>query len=156
LRCSRATRSSSPSHGRAASRWNTGEPCLLRVFPLQLLLQIPGVDSWIQVSFSRIKTGGEGVLKVTYGTSRNFKGLLAKIGIIQQASQWWDFVLPVLTHSLTHGDEPYLRSCKLCSHSRTSQRFMEPDCSLPRSQEPSTSPDTQPDRSNPHHPILPL
>jgi hypothetical protein len=33
--------------------------------------------------------------------------------------------------SLTHGAEPFLRSCQLCSHSRTSQHFMEPEGSLP-------------------------
>jgi hypothetical protein len=49
-----------------------------------------------------------------------------------------------LTHSLTHGAEPFLRSCQLCSHSRTSQRFMEPEDSLPRSQEPSTGPYPEP------------
>jgi hypothetical protein len=35
------------------------------------------------------------------------------------------------THSLTHGAEPFLRSCPLCSHSRNSQHFMEPEGSLP-------------------------
>jgi hypothetical protein len=47
--------------------------------------------------------------------------------------------------------EPFLRSCQLCSHSRTCQRFMEPEGSLPRSQEPSTGPYPEPDRSNPYH-----
>jgi hypothetical protein len=61
-----------------------------------------------------------------------------------------------LTHSLTHGAEPFLRSCQLCSYSRTSQPFMEPEGSLPRSQEPSTSPYPESDRSNPYHPILSL
>jgi hypothetical protein len=28
---------------------------------------------------------------------------------------------------LTHGAERFLRSCQLCSHSRTSQRFIEPE-----------------------------
>jgi hypothetical protein len=55
--------------------------------------------------------------------------------------------------SLTHGAEPFLRSCQLCSHSRTSHRFMEPEGSLPRPQEPSTGPCAEPDRSNPYHPI---
>jgi hypothetical protein len=41
---------------------------------------------------------------------------------------------------LTHRVEPFLRSCQLCSYSRTSQHFMEPECSLPWSQEPSTGP----------------
>jgi hypothetical protein len=61
-----------------------------------------------------------------------------------------------LTHSLTHGAEPFLRSCQLCSHSTTSQRFREPEGSLPPSQKPSTGPYHEPDRSNPYHPILSL
>jgi hypothetical protein len=54
-----------------------------------------------------------------------------------------------LSHSLTHGAEPFLRSCQLCSHSRTFQWFMEPEGPLPRSQEPSTIPYPAPNRSNP-------
>jgi hypothetical protein len=56
-------------------------------------------------------------------------------------------------HSLTHRAEPFLRSRQLCSHSRTSQHFMEPEGSFPSSQEPSTGPHSEPDRSNPYHPI---
>jgi hypothetical protein len=58
------------------------------------------------------------------------------------------------TVSLTHGAEPFLRSCQLCSYSRTSQYFMEPEGSLPCSQEPTTGPHPEPDQSNPYHPIL--
>jgi hypothetical protein len=43
-----------------------------------------------------------------------------------------------LTHSLTHGAEPFLRNRQLCSYSSTFQHFMEPEGSLPCSQEPST------------------
>jgi hypothetical protein len=57
-------------------------------------------------------------------------------------------------HSLTHGAKPFLRSCQLCSYSRSSQRFMEPEGSLPCSQEPSTGPHSEPDQSNSYHPIL--
>jgi hypothetical protein len=39
---------------------------------------------------------------------------------------------------------------------KMSQRFMEPEGSLPPSQEPSAGPYPEPDRSNPHHPILSL
>jgi hypothetical protein len=39
---------------------------------------------------------------------------------------------------LTYGAESFLRGCKLCSYSRTSQHFMEPEGSLPCSQEPDT------------------
>jgi hypothetical protein len=60
----------------------------------------------------------------------------------------------IITHSLTHGAEPFLRSCQLCSYSRTSQHFMEPEGSLLCSQEPSTGPYPEPDQSNLYHPIL--
>jgi hypothetical protein len=43
-----------------------------------------------------------------------------------------------ITHSLTYGAEPFLKSCQMCSYSRTSQHFIEPEGSLPCSQEPST------------------
>jgi hypothetical protein len=46
----------------------------------------------------------------------------------------------LLTWVLTHGAEPFLRSRQLCSHSRTSQHFTEPEGSTPCSQEPSTDP----------------
>jgi hypothetical protein len=52
-----------------------------------------------------------------------------------------------------HGSEAFFRSCKLCSHSRTSHHSMEPEGSLPCSKEPSTDPHPEPDRSSPYHPI---
>jgi hypothetical protein len=50
-------------------------------------------------------------------------------------------VLP--SHSL-HGVEPFIRSRQSSRCSRTSQLFMEPNGSLPCSQEPSTGPYTAP------------
>jgi hypothetical protein len=46
--------------------------------------------------------------------------------------------------SLTRGAETFLRSRQLCSYSRTSQHFMEPEGSSPYSQEPSTGPYPEP------------
>jgi hypothetical protein len=60
----------------------------------------------------------------------------------------------IFTYVLTYEAEPFLRSCQLCSYSRTSQHFMELQGSLPCSQEPSTGPYPERDRSGPYHPIL--
>jgi hypothetical protein len=61
-----------------------------------------------------------------------------------------------ITYLFTCGTEPFLRSCQLGSHSRTSQDFMEHVDLLPCSQEPSTGPYPEPDRSSPYHPIISL
>jgi hypothetical protein len=60
------------------------------------------------------------------------------------------------TISLTHGDEPFLGTRQLCSNSRTSQHFTEPEGSLPSWQDPSSSPYLESYQTNPYHPILSL
>jgi hypothetical protein len=55
-----------------------------------------------------------------------------------------------------HGPEPFLRSLQLCSYSRTSEHFMEPESSLPCSQEPSTGHYPEQDQSSPFHLSLSL
>jgi hypothetical protein len=44
-----------------------------------------------------------------------------------------------LTYLITYGAEPFLRSRQFCSPSRTSQHFMEPEGSVPCSQDPYQS-----------------
>jgi hypothetical protein len=57
---------------------------------------------------------------------------------------------------LTYGVEPSLRSCQMCSPSRTSHHFMKPEGSLPCSQELSTGPYPKPNRSSPYHLSYPI
>jgi hypothetical protein len=59
-------------------------------------------------------------------------------------------------HSLTHRAGPFLGIRQFCSYSRNSQHFMEPEDSLPCSQEASRGPYPEPDQSNPYHNILSL
>jgi hypothetical protein len=55
-----------------------------------------------------------------------------------------------------YGTEHYSIGRQLCSHSRASQHFMEPEGSSPHSQELSIGSYSEPDQSSPHHRILSL
>jgi hypothetical protein len=54
-----------------------------------------------------------------------------------------------------YGADHYWRDYNLCSHSRTFQDFMEPEGSIPLSQEVSTGPYREPVHSIPPYPISP-
>jgi hypothetical protein len=64
--------------------------------------------------------------------------------------------LPFTDWLTSRSCELFLRSHQSRSFSRISQRFMEPEGSIPCSQEPSTAPYREPDQSSPYHPILSL
>jgi hypothetical protein len=72
---------------------------------------------------------------------------------INQNSDVWEQQWTINTNYI-HGAEPFSRSRQLCSYSRTAQHFMEPESSLPCSQEPSIGPYLEPDQSSPYHPIV--
>jgi hypothetical protein len=73
--------------------------------------------------------------------------------IISLSNKVHPYLGKYLTNSLTHGAEPVLRRYQLCSSSRISQHFMEPEGLLSCLQESSTGLHPQPDRSSPYHPI---
>jgi hypothetical protein len=52
--------------------------------------------------------------------------------------------------------QSFLKNRQWCSYSRISQHFMEPEGSLQCSQEPSTGPYPERDRSSPYHPVISL
>jgi hypothetical protein len=58
-----------------------------------------------------------------------------------------------LTYKLC-GAEHHSRGPQLLGNSIVSQHFMEPEGSIPNSQEPSTCPYPEPHQSCPHQPIL--
>jgi hypothetical protein len=79
------------------------------------------------------------------GTLRSGKSVKISSSILFAILIFFSYIYYV--HSLTHGAEPFVRSCQLCSYSRT-QHFMKPEGSL---QEPSTGPILR--QINPIHPI---
>jgi hypothetical protein len=68
--------------------------------------------------------------------------------VMSYVYKWSVNPVTVYSHSYTRQN---IRHWRLAL---SSQRLMEPEGSLPRSQEPSTSPYPEPDRSIPYHPIL--
>jgi hypothetical protein len=92
-------------------------------------------------------------------SSRHFKSISSQFILIlsshtQSSECMWK--LSPITYLLTYGAEPFFRSCQLCSCSRTSQHFMEPEGSWLCLQEPSTGPCPEPDQYRPYHPVLSL
>jgi hypothetical protein len=97
-----------------------------------IFLQSQLMESYISFLF---------VIQIKRGISLLISKLSASIRVEENENT---SILDII-HSLTHGAEPFLRSCQLCSRSRSSQSFMEPEGSLPRSQEPSIVPHPEPD-----------
>ena len=58
-----------------------------------------------------------------------------------------------LLTNLVHGADSFSRRYPILTQSTNSPRFMEPEGSLPRLQEPATSPYSEPDQASPFPPI---
>ena len=83
---------------------------------------------------------------------QQFVGLFIYDGVF---TIWFGGVFLNLIDWLTdwlHGSQSFLRSQQVLSLSRNFAHFIEPEGSLPRSQEPATSPYPEQDRSNPFPP----
>jgi hypothetical protein len=113
-------------------------------------------ESWLPAMRHSVRLGFlRATYRMIYGVRHWFwpisaKCLLHRPHYLTTRNKW----LLYITHTLTHGAEPFLGSFQLCSYSRTSQHFIEPGGSLPCSQEPSTGLYPEPDQSSPYHPIL--
>ena len=73
---------------------------------------------------------------------------------LQVINIYYAIMYILLTYSL-HGAGSFLRSQLVCSWSRNSPRFMEPEGSSPHSQVPATCPYPEPAQSSPHNLIPP-
>jgi hypothetical protein len=78
------------------------------------------------------------IIKYTRTRSGSSQSLIVFLhGYLNMKIRWMCHVkmsYPCKHRVCTHWAEPFLRSCQLCSYSRTSQHFMDPGSSLPCSQ----------------------
>jgi hypothetical protein len=119
--------------------WNEGSSYLCS--------QITDVENAAPLHVDIPRTGGRGSDLLSEDLLQEY---------LQSPHEYLLLVLPFKDSLLTHEAEPFLRRSQICSYSRISQHFMEPEGSLPCSQEPSTGPYPELDQSNPYHPIHPV